>query len=146
MAKVDERDVVGGILTDTALQTCGLRLSQVAWPNRDFDKPTDKPWARVTIKSGTAIRLEIGKSRVLGSVATRRFPGVVIIQVFTALDTGDGKGADISDKVAKLFEDVDIDFGVGSMRFKLPTVTDDGGDGYYNCHRITVPFLRDEVY
>lgn len=108
----------------------------IAWPNAAFTTPL-VPWVRFTVRSGEANQLTFG-----ASTNNFRHSGVIIIQVFTLLDTGEALALQHADQIASIFRN----WCGQSVRCRTPSVKDIGndGEGWYQVN-VVVPFQWDEL-
>lgn len=140
MTAAAERNAVGTILKNWT-------TTQIAWPNRDFTPPQKAAWLNVSIQSGDAAQIEMGRDR-----ATHRHPGIVTVQVFVPVNWGDKTALDYADQVAALFrrqrvsiEDDQLELW-GSIVFRSPSVRSIGADGAFFQVNVSIPFVRDYLY
>ena len=113
----------------------------IAWSNAEFDPPSESPWVMVTIIDAAAFQASIGG--VAGSGNTYRHPGVVVVNIFTPVNVGDGLALAMADYVGTIFrawQDVST-----KTRFLTPSVSRIGTDGNWFQVNVTSPFERDEL-
>ena len=110
----------------------------IAWPNVLFDPPNPAaPWMRFTTKEGEARRLSIG-----GGLKNYRHPGVVTLQLFDALNVGDGDLTILADQAAAIFQSwagVDVVCQTATVK----TIGDDDR-GWYQIN-VVIPFYWDDL-
>jgi len=108
----------------------------IAWPNVNFTPPSG-PWVRFNVLDGEGAWRSIGSpgSNIAGYV------GVVVIQVFTPLMTGESTARDFADSAAAIFQGQVI----GGIRFSPATVqilNSSLADGWHQIN-VSIPFKRD---
>lgn len=128
----------------------------VDWPNLPFD-PTHEggdpkaaalaesgPWIRPRLFATDAARREIGRA---GS-RTFRHHGLLLVQVFTPVDIGDGLARSLAEDLCGIFRAVVADGVVyEGPTGEAPTARDDGPDGRgWYMWTVTVPYTRDSLY
>ena len=108
----------------------------IAWPNVNFTPPSG-PWVRFNVLDGEGAWRSIGSpgSNIAGYV------GVVVIQVFTPLMTGESTARDYADAAAAIFQGQVI----GGIRFSPATaqiLNTSLADGWHQIN-VSIPFRRD---
>jgi len=138
MGAVDERLAIG-LLFDTAWKA-GSNTS-LAIPNRNFTKPAELPWVRLSYQTDIATSIEIGKGQ-------HRHPGTVFVQVFTPEDQGDKPALVLADEAALIFRGKQVSSGAnGRIIFRTPMIRAIGvtDDGWFQVN-VVIPFIRDEFF
>ena len=112
----------------------------VAWENVPFSPPMDalnraEPYVRFTLQRDGAQRRE------LGSTATRRFGGTVLVEVLTPFGTGTAENDELCEAVAEIFRDARGD----GIQFNEPQVLASTSDEVYYKQDVLCPFERDAV-
>lgn len=108
----------------------------VAWPNVTFTPPSG-PWVRFNVLDGEGAWRSIGSpgSNIAGYV------GVVVIQVFVPLLSGESTARDYADSAAEIFQGQVI----GGIRFSPATaqiLNTSLAEGWHQIN-VTIPFRRD---
>ena len=141
MSAVDERSAIGTLF----LAGWDEGANPIAWPGREFTPPATGNWARLVIRHADAFQMELGGNR-----NQYRHVGVVIVQVFTPLNKGDGTALTLAEVAAQVFRDTrrvaagtdaDIVFGTPLVE----NIGPDEKDAYYQVN-VSIPFNRDAVF
>lgn len=108
----------------------------IAWPNVSFTPPSG-PWVRFNVLDGEGAWRSIGSpgSNLAGYV------GVVMIQVFVPLLSGESTARDLADAAAAIFQGQVI----GGVRFSPATaqiLNTSLADGWHQIN-VSIPFRRD---
>ena len=106
--------------------------TDIAWVNVDFDVPNNKDWIKLNILNGSSSYRAIN--------GLKRHAGVILIQVFTPVNTGTNKVREYSDTIASIFDSKtfsDVVCDVASI------VTIGADDRFYQVN-VTIPYWRDE--
>lgn len=108
----------------------------IAWPNVNFTPPSGA-WVRFNVLDGEGAWRSIGSpgSNIAGYV------GVVMIQVFVPLLSGESTARDLADSAAAIFQGQVI----GGIRFSPATVqilNNSLADGWHQIN-VSIPFRRD---
>lgn len=122
----------------TRFNTVWLDRIPVDFANFPFTLPSPPaPWCRFRISSGPAQRTTIGDS-----INNYKNTGIVFVQIFIPIDTGDGLAYQHADDVADIFRD----WCGTNIRCRTPYVKEVGpdGSGYFQVNCI-IPFVRDEL-
>ena len=144
MSAAKERLAVGQLFRATWDET----LYPVAYPNKDFDPPENGIWARIVIQAADSSRIELG-----GQVAHRRTVGLLVVQLFAPVNSGDGDVLELAETAAAIFRDqrVTLDGGTGDMLFREPTVrpvgsnAQDNDDATYYQVNVNIPYQRGNI-
>jgi hypothetical protein len=138
MASNDAREVVGALLKNT---WSNVENIPIAWPNREFAPPGKAPWVRVTIIEGSGEQVTIG-----GTNNLYRHSGILFLQVFVPVNSGDYKARSIADELADVFRSDSFDGAAAEVvRFRTPRIRPIGAEGAYYQVNCEVPFLRDMI-
>lgn len=143
---VDFRGAVG-----TFFSTAWAGTTPVAWPGRDFDIPTDySSWVRMSIFESDTRQIEIGTPNNMHF----RESGVIIFQIFTESDKGDGPALTLGDQIATIFRKQRVTYTNGRVIFRAPQVrvigatTDVNGTGdagnWFQVN-VSIPYIRDNI-
>lgn len=116
----------------------GVPRTPVHYPNAPFEPPSGAPWARLTILPGEGQRMSLGG----GASRLRRWVGVVTIQVFVPLGTGDAAITALCDAAALLLDETKL-LASGPIRFGTPSMRVIGRDGSWWQQNVSCPFDRD---
>ena len=110
----------------------------VAYPNAPFTRPTDQSaWVRLSILDGDSNQIELEHN----AGSTYRRAGVVVAQIFTALEQSTGAAMDLADTVAAAFRRVHA----ASIIYRVPSVTTIGlSDGWWQVN-VTCPWESDLI-
>ena len=108
----------------------------IAWPNVNFTPPSG-PWVRFNVLDGEGAWRSIGSpgSNIAGYV------GVVVIQIFVPLLSGESTARDYADAAAAIFQGQVI----GGIRFSPATaqiLNTSLADGWHQIN-VSIPFRRD---
>lgn len=106
----------------------------IAWPNASYTPTPGTAWVRLTILPATAKHqgLAVGSS----ATGSRRYRegGLIVIQVFTPENTGDGANQTLCESVAAIFRGVTADgirySGPGAESPRVRSVGNDGAGWY----------------
>lgn len=112
----------------------------IAWPNVSFEPPNPaSPWIRFAVIDGDARILELGANKIK---TAHRMPGLIVIQLFDALQAGDGPIRTLADTAAAIFRN----WGGATVQCFAATVKTigDDGKGWYQVN-VSIPFTRDEL-
>lgn len=122
----------------------------ISWPNRDFTPPVSQEWVRFSVVPADAFKIEIGS----GNNQTRTV-GLVFVQVFVPVGSGDGRAGELASLAIEVFADKDIQVFdpadgvtvVGRVMFRSPTARSIGieGESIYYQLSVSVPYVRDSV-
>ena len=109
----------------------------IAWPNVNFTPPSG-PWVRFNVLDGEGAWRSIGSpgSNIAGYV------GVVVIQIFTPLMTGESTARDYADSAAEIFQGQVIS-GIRFSPASAQILNTSLADGWHQIN-VTIPFSRDE--
>lgn len=108
----------------------------IAWPNVNFTPPSG-PWVRFNVLDGEGAWRSIGSpgSNIAGYV------GVVVIQIFVPLLSGESTARDYADAAAAIFQGQTI----SGIRFSPATAqifNTSLADGWHQIN-VSIPFRRD---
>jgi hypothetical protein len=118
----------------------------IAWPGRDFPRPEDgSSWVRLTIDEIDSFQTE------LGSVPQTeiRSPGLIIIQIFTEANKGDGPALTLADQVSAIFRKQEVSYTDGRAIFRAPRTrvigitSEKGANSAWFQVNVSVPYIRD---
>lgn len=110
----------------------------VDWPNLKFTYPDPiSTWCRFRVSGGGAHRTTIGDT-----LNNERITGIVFIQLFTPIETGDAVIMQLADEAAEIFRD----WCGTNVMCRTPMVRPIGPDGlgYYQVN-VSIPFVRNEL-
>lgn len=117
----------------------------VAWPNAAFTPPNPpNPWVRLTILPATA------GQRTLAPVGSRTFRagGLIVVQVFTPENEGDGENQTLCEQVAAIFRGVTASgiryAGPNGESPRIRSIGNDGA-GWYQ-QNVEIPFSADSLH
>lgn len=117
---------------------------KTAWGNKaplmvenDSNQPQPNvAWVRFALRGAVSTQVSVGTP---GSNYIR-YPGTILVQVFTPLATGDAPGRNLADEAAEIFEGAKIEgFDIGFPH--LSTAEKPNEDGWYQIN-VTIPFTR----
>ena len=135
--------------------SAGFEDERVAIEQRFHDNWTATPivWGNVTFKEQTAPYVALfildgeGRQASLGTVALRRWDGLIVVQVFTVEDTGTKLGRTYADTIGAIFDRAEFSYAnSGLIRCRVPSVATVGVQNGWFQHNVSVPFIRDKVY
>lgn len=149
MSREAERIAVGTLFANGWGST-----TPVSIPNKDFTPPQDTEWVRLSLQQADAFRLEMGA----GANRQSRTVGIVFVQVFVPVDTGDGRASELADLAAAIFRDQVVELldprdgvtVIGRMIFRSPTISE-GGDsqietkGVFFQMQVGIPYIGDSI-
>lgn len=121
-----------------------LQAAWTATPIRFENVPfveTDQPYVALFILDGE------GQQISAGTVALRRWPGLIIVQVFERPDSGTQGIRTWADSLAAIFDRQQFSSGnSGLIRCRIPSIVPIGiREGWFQLN-VTVPFIRDRDY
>ena len=112
--------------------------TEIAWPNVQFSSSGVTEYVRVDINDGVDTQITVGNA----ANDWRKF-GVLIIQVFTELESGAKRSAELVDIVTNLYRGLQLS---PSITFgEQDVVTVGQNDGFYQVN-VEVEFHRDEQH
>lgn len=101
-------------------------------------KETMSPYVALVILVGEGLQVS------LGTPVVRRWPGVIILQVFVPADTGTKLAKTYADTLAAVFERVQFSSGnSGTITCRIPSIEAVGIKNGWHQTNVTVPFKRD---
>lgn len=103
----DEFNALAGLFN-----TGWANATPIAWPNIAYTPTQGAPWVRFTLLPSEAAQASIGSP----GDNCFMYSGFIDIQVFTPLNSGDIKAAELVDKVVGIFHNAQLDgysFGAG---------------------------------
>lgn len=112
----------------------------VKYENVSFNKP-NTAWVALTVLSTEAKRITLGDNTQL-----HRFPGMIVVNIFTPEDKGTQEAREIADTISDIFRDAQFSAGSsGLITCRTPSLDSVGTrDGWYQLNVIT-PFHRDKL-
>lgn len=124
--------------------------TEVAWPGRDYTPPTDQTsWVRMSIIESDTFQHEIGTP-----CPQFREVGLIIFQVFTKADIGDGPARALADQIATIFRRQSISYTDGRALIEAPAIrvigpdagNSTGGEGgaWFQVN-VSIPYKRDTL-
>ena len=121
-----DRQTIEGLLNWTT--------TPVVWSG-NAETPTSGDWIRVNMLNAESYRSAIHQQHY-------RHPGLLVIQIFVAKNSGNGVALRYGDTIAALYRGVTS----GGIKFRAATVREIGPtEGWYQVN-VEIPFERDEVY
>lgn len=141
---VDFRAAVG-----TLFNTGWAGATPIAWPGRDFEPPADlASFVRMTIIESDSRQIEIGHT-----TNQYREVGLIIFQIFTETDQGDGLALTLADNVANIFRSQQVTYTDGRAIFRAPQrrVIGPNSDGVSSSAgnwfqvNVSIPYIRDNI-
>lgn len=107
-------------------------------PNEKFTKPSDSPWARLTIRHNSGTQYTLGKD------GTRKFErgGTVFVQIFTPDEEGGGRATDLMAAVLDIFEGERISGTTVCFRDVIPRETGPDGKWYQVTIEATFDYIE----
>lgn len=89
----------------------------VNWPHtpvayENSEESHSEEWVRIVIQNGEAFQASLGDNPVF------RYPGIVIVQIFTPNDAGSGRAVELADYVEAIFKNLSI----SGIQFRVPQV------------------------
>jgi hypothetical protein len=126
MSFVDERLAIENRLQEF------WNYTPIAWENVDFDIPNNSDWIRLNILNGDSGYTALG--------GLKRHTGVLLIQVFTPVNTGTNKVREYSDTIANIFDSRSF----SDIVCDVASVQNIGADDGFHQVNVTIPYWRDE--
>lgn len=105
----------------------------VAYDNIEFVPTLGSPWCRFTVLHGE------GRHAAVNGLY--RNSGIVIVQIFTPIETGDALALGIADDVAGIFRG----WRSGALLFGAPSLQRVGPDGGWYQLNVSIPYSSDQI-
>lgn len=104
-------------------------------------KETASPYVALFVLDGE------GQQISLGTPAVRRWPAVIMVQVFVPQDTSTKPARVYADTIGAIFDGASFSAGAsGTIRCRVPSIKPVGvTDGWYQVN-VTIPLIRDRQY
>jgi hypothetical protein len=136
--ETDEALVIRTRFEDQWVDSGGNARTVIDGPNEPFTPPTDgSAWVRFRIRNEEASLADVDPA-----AARHRFPGVVIVQVFTKALTGEKENNDLCQDVINIFNW----WSSGEIRFRTAFKRSvDEDDGAWYQQNVLCPFSRDSL-
>lgn len=117
-------------------------VASIAYQNKAFTPEPKESWVRLTVLEGDSNQVEIGDP-----AKYHRRSGIIMVNVFTARDIGDGAAREICDSVMALFRNKTAAFDSGLVRFRSPSkrVVQSSNDAYFQMN-VSIPYFTDETF
>ena len=116
-----------------------VRETPIAWPNVAFTPPDPpSPWLRVSLQDGQSAYISAG----VPGANVSRYAGVLIIQIFVPVKTGEGLCREPADDICGYFRNKTV----GNVRFASVSAelsSNSLADGWLQMN-VNAPFTRDE--
>lgn len=110
--------------------------SRLTVENDSYQPQPTESWVRFALRGAVSTLASVGTP---GGNSVR-YPGTILIQVFTPLATGDAAGRSLADRAAQIFEGAKIEgFDIGLPY--ISTAEEPNEEGWYQIN-VTVPFTR----
>lgn len=112
----------------------------IAWMNANFKPTDDAAYVRFIIINADAKQVCFGDA-----INLYRFPGMVMVQIFTPISKGDKEALQLADQAANIFRNwSDVSTGI---RFLVPPTAKTIGTER-NWHQVNVltPYTRDTLF
>jgi hypothetical protein len=135
---VDFRGAVG-----TFFDTGWAATTPIAWPGRDYTPPSNgASWVRLSITESDTNQIEIG-----APCPQHREAGLIIVQVFTETNKGDGPAITLADQVATIFRRQQVTYTDGRAIFRSPQVRVIGpsAEAEWFQVNVSIPYIRDTL-
>lgn len=118
----------------------GTSADRVKYENLPFNQPKSGAWVALTIRDGMAQQASIS-SRPLN-----RYPGIIVVDIFVAENTGTDEARRLADLAADIFRNVQFSAGSsGTITTRVPYVTAvPPRNGWFQLS-VTANFYRDKV-
>jgi len=118
-----------------AYMTANWSYTTIARQNVAFDYTNLSEWIRVSVLDGNT------RQSSMSSPRSFRYFGIVVIEIFVAMDVGTGRALELADLASGLFRAIDI----GSSVYETPVVTRRGSaNGQWYQIDVDCPFYREE--
>lgn len=130
----DERQAIEKRLGDNWATT------PIKYENAPF-KETQSPYVAVFVRRGEGLQAS------LGTVPLRRWPGLIIVQIFVKAQTGTQTALAYANTIGAIFERQEFSAGAsGLIRCRVASATIVGErHGWFQVN-VTVPYHRDKAY
>ena len=106
--------------------------TDIAWENIAFDMPNNDEWVRLTILNGAS-----GYRAING---LKRHTAIIVVQIFTPIDSGTSTIRKYADMVTSIFDGQKFSDVVCDVA-SIETV---GADDTFHQVNVTIPYWRDE--
>lgn len=118
----------------------GWTTTPIRYENVAFIE-TNEPYVALYVLDGEGHQIS------LGTVALRRWVGVIFVQIFVKQDTGSRLAKSYANTIGALFDRAEFSVGVsGLIRCRVPSIHEVGiTNGWYQIN-VSVPFIRDKAY
>ncbi len=124
---------------ETRLQA-NWSTTPIKYENAPFPEPT-AAYVALFIRDGE------GNQISLGSPAVRRWPGLIILQIFVPADTGTRKALEYADDLGPIFDRVQFSDGEsGTITCRTPSTQIIGSRHGWQQVNVTIGFHRDKQY
>jgi len=135
----EAREALYKRFNDLWVDGLGDPLTPFTFDNETFEPPETGSWVRV------AVRHLFSSQETLGKPGNRKFrrPGSLIIQLFTATETGMESIDTLSEKVRSIFEGITL--VPEAIHLGTTTIRESGTDGKWNQSTAETPFDYDET-
>ena len=105
--------------------------TSIAWPNVAFDMPNNEDWVKITILNGSSSYRAINNSK--------RHTGIIVVQLFTPIDSGTSIIRKHADTVVSIFDGKQFSDVVCDVA-SIETV---GTNDIWHQVNVTIPYWRD---
>jgi hypothetical protein len=109
----------------------------VAYPNVAFTPPVAAPWVQISIADAESKQVSLGAAENF-----HRHNGVLTVEVFVPVATGDTVALTLADDAANIFRSWQ---SVG-LQFRTPSIRTLGSDGTWYQVDVLIEFWRDSLY
>lgn len=110
--------------------------STLTMENDPYQPQPTESWVRFALRGAVSTLASVGTP----GRNSARYPGTILIQVFTPLATGDTAGRKLADQASQVFEGAKLEgFDIGLPYVSVAEELNE--DGWYQIN-VTVPFTR----
>lgn len=130
----DERQAIEGRLAT------GWNATPIRWENVPFPEQA-APYVALFILDGDGLQISCG------DIALRRWPGIIVMQVFVPEDKGTQLAKSYADQLGAIFDRATFSSGQsGTIRCRIPSILSVGITNNWQQVNVRVPFIRDKQY
>lgn len=124
---------------ETRLET-NWTTTPIRFENVPFQE-TMQPYVALFIRDGQGMQIS------LGTPALRRWPAVIVVQIFVPQDIGTKLAKTYADSIAAIFDRAQFSSGnSGTIRCRIPSIEPVGITHGWHQTNVTVPMIRDRQY
>jgi hypothetical protein len=138
MSVTSFHSMIGGLEEDFATAIAQAQQLVTQYDNAPFTKPAPPgPWARMRVIRGETTLIEINRV----GFRTFRTVGILSVQLFVALELGEGEATQMADIIANRYRGITR----AGCLFRSPTIGDGSRDGPWWTLTVFCPFHADRI-